>query len=101
MLHNEDVHARESALLTVSLLSIVSDITQSIGAVRIKPHQARQQRLGSPHTHACQSTWTSHCLVNAACQATRLKPFVVTMVYSVGEQVVESTSHQSTGQAGR
>ncbi len=54
LLHSEGVHTRISAILTISLLSIVSDIIQSIGTVRIKPHQARQQRLGVPHTHACQ-----------------------------------------------
>ena len=64
------VYTRTSASLTISLLSIVSDITQSIRTVRIKPHQARQQRLGGPHTHACQSRWTSHRLLNAACHAT-------------------------------
>ena len=64
LLH-KGVYTQEQ-VLTISLLSTVSDITQSIRAVRVKPHQARQQRLGGPHTRACQSTWTLQRLLNAA-----------------------------------
>ena len=37
--------------LTIPLLGLVAEVGERIGAPRIKPHQASQQRLWQPHAH--------------------------------------------------